>query len=55
MGAGVNIMIEAYETVPGFANVFQVNLTALMNSQKNLVELLGPHSDQDDELWEYVH
>jgi len=48
-------MIEAYETVPGLANVFQVDFTVLVNSQKNLIELLSPHSRQDDELREYVH
>jgi hypothetical protein len=26
-----------------------------VNSQKNLIELLSPHSRQDDELREYVH
>ena len=44
----------AYETVSGFADVFQVDLTILMYSQKDLIELLSPNCHQDDELREYV-
>jgi hypothetical protein len=53
--AWVLALIEAYETVPGLADVFQVNFTVLMNTEKDLIELLSPHSRQDDELREYVH
>ena len=48
-------LIEAYETVPGLADVFQVDFTILMDSEKNLIELLSPNSRQDDELREDVH
>lgn len=54
MDVGVN-MIEAYETVPGLADVFQVDFTVLVNTEKDLIELLSPHGRQDDELREDVH
>jgi len=46
---------EAYEAVPGLADVFQVDFTVLVNTEKNLIELLSPYGRQDDELREDVH
>ena len=38
------------ETLAGFRNVFNIDLSILVDSEQNLVELLGHHADQNEEF-----